>query len=137
MRSHVIAHNQTACTRTLMIYVRCAATAQVAGQSYTVGASQRAFTINGAPTLLLGGAIHPPRIAVSDWAPVLARARSDGLNLVQIYTMWNFHERLPGKCVTLQCGCFVASDILCFSCAAHSCARVRLKMQCIECRCLG
>jgi hypothetical protein len=36
--------------------------------------------------------MHPPRMARADWAPLLRQARADGLNHVQIYTFWNFHE---------------------------------------------
>eukprot|EP00037_Helgoeca_nana_P027214 m.310008 g.310008 ORF g.310008 m.310008 type:complete len:954 (-) comp27435_c0_seq3:149-3010(-) len=67
------------------------------GAPYAVNYTARAFTINGAPTLLLGGAIHPPRAAYGDWANLLAQMKVDGLNMVQIYVFWNFHERSRGE----------------------------------------
>ena len=45
----------------------------------------------------LGGSFHPPRVAQGDWARLLAQARADGLNHVQIYVFWNFHERTKGE----------------------------------------
>lgn len=67
------------------------------GSPYKVGYTERAFTINDTPTLLLGGAVHPPRLARGDWEPLLQRARGDGLNHVQIYVFWNFHEQVKGQ----------------------------------------
>jgi len=67
------------------------------GAPYTVGSDARSFTINGSRTLLLGGSFHPPRIAFGDWDRLLAAARADGLNHVQIYVFWNFHERTRGE----------------------------------------
>lgn len=72
---------------------------QLGGAPYAVNYTARAFTINGAPTLLLGGAIHPPRAAYGDWANLLAQMKVDGLNMVQIYVFWNFHERSRGEYV--------------------------------------
>ena len=65
---------------------------QLAGKPYSIGSSERGFSIDGTPTLLLGGSMHPPRMARADWAPLLRQARADGLNHVQIYVFWNFHE---------------------------------------------
>lgn len=70
---------------------------QLAGRPYAVGYDARSFTVNGSNTLLLGGSFHPPRIAYGDWARLLAEAKADGLNHVQIYVFWNFHERSRGE----------------------------------------
>eukprot|EP01047_Picozoa_sp_COSAG01_P053466 COSAG01_NODE_5735_length_4074_cov_84.123961_3_plen_587_part_01 len=69
---------------------------QLGGRPYTVGYNERSFTINGINTLLLGGSFHPPRIAYGDWARLLDEAKKDGLNHVQVYVFWNFHERSQG-----------------------------------------
>ena len=61
----------------------------LAGRPYAVNSSERGFSIGGTPTLLLGGSMHPPRMARADWGPLLRQARADGLNHVQIYTFWN------------------------------------------------
>jgi hypothetical protein len=69
----------------------------LAGKPYAVSSSARGFSIGGTPTLLLGGSMHPPRMARADWAPLLRQARADGLNHVQIYTFWNYHELERGR----------------------------------------
>ena len=69
---------------------------QVAGRPYNVSYTDRAFTIDGKPTLLLGGSFHPPRMAFGDWPSLLVQAKADGLNHVQVYVFWNFHERVRG-----------------------------------------
>jgi beta-galactosidase GanA len=68
-----------------------------AGAPYSVSYEERAFTVNGTRTLLLGGSFHPPRIAFGDWARLLAEAKADGLNHVQVYVFWNYHERSRGE----------------------------------------
>jgi hypothetical protein len=68
----------------------------VAGRPYKVEFTERSFTIDGEPTLLLGGSFHPPRMAYGEWPQLLAQARRDGLNHVQIYIFWNFHEQIRG-----------------------------------------
>lgn len=60
----------------------------LSGLPYSVSYDERAFTINGTRTLLLGGSFHPPRIAYGDWKALLAEAKADGLNHVQVYVFW-------------------------------------------------
>jgi beta-galactosidase len=55
------------------------------------------FILNGtAPVRLLAGEFHYFRIPAAYWADRLARVASLGLNTLQIYVPWNFHERAPG-----------------------------------------
>ena len=65
----------------------------VSGHPYSVGYDERAFVINGTRTLLLGGSFHPPRIAYGDWEALLAEAKADGLNHVQVYVFWCVRAR--------------------------------------------
>jgi len=69
----------------------------VRGRPYAVGYDARAFTVGGQRTLLLGGSFHPPRVAYGDWARLLRKAKTDGLNHVQIYVFWNYHEKQRGE----------------------------------------
>ena len=62
------------------------------GHPYSVSYDERAFIINGTRTLLLGGSFHPPRIAYGDWEALLAEAKADGLNHVQVYVFWWVHR---------------------------------------------
>ena len=41
-----------------------------------MGYTERAFTVNGDPTLLLGGSFHPPRVAYGDWVSLTSCARA-------------------------------------------------------------
>ncbi|EER17557.1 beta-galactosidase, putative [Perkinsus marinus ATCC 50983] len=69
----------------------------VAGRPYSVTYDSRAFKIDGVRTLLLGGSIHYPRVAVDEWEPMLEEMGRDGLNHVQLYVFWNYHEPRPPR----------------------------------------
>jgi len=58
---------------------------------------ERSFLLDGQRTLLLGGAIHYARVLPEDWGNVLDKVVELGLNTVQTYTMWNFHEHKRGQ----------------------------------------
>ena len=62
------------------------------GVPYTVSYDHRALVINGVRTLLLSGSIHYPRFATAEWAHQLEMARLAGLNTVQTYVFWSWHE---------------------------------------------
>ncbi len=66
------------------------------GKAYNVTFDERSFIIDNQRTILLGGSVHYPRVAVGDWAPIFAQARADGLNHIQLYVFWNFHEFKQG-----------------------------------------
>ena len=83
----------------------------LSGHPYSVSFDERAFTINGTRTLLLGGSFHPPRIAYGDWEALLAEAKADGLNHVQIYVFWWVH-RLHRFRSFLGMACFRARLLL-------------------------
>jgi hypothetical protein len=65
--------------------------------------SSRSFTISndrfmkdGVPFRLVSGSLHYNRIPPDLWADRLARAKAMGLNAVQFYVPWNFHQPRPG-----------------------------------------
>ena len=58
---------------------------------------ERSLWIDGQRTLVLSGAIHYARVPVGDWDRLLKLAKAMGLNTVQTYTMWNFHEHKRGE----------------------------------------
>ena len=85
----------------------------VRGRSYNVTYDSRSFIIDGQRTLLLGGAVHYPRIEPQRWHAVLQHMLDAGMNHVQLYapsplpskplfcrksdclyryTFWNLHE---------------------------------------------
>ena len=71
--------------------------ADVAGAPYPVTYDSRSFHIGGTPTLLLSGSVHYQRLTPGMWADVLTKAKENGLNTVQVYVFWNFHEHERGS----------------------------------------
>ena len=58
--------------------------------------NERSAVLHGTPTLMLSGAIHYTRVLPADWSRVLDLAVEMGLNTIQTYVMWNFHEQQRG-----------------------------------------
>uniref|UniRef100_A0A1I8AE91 Beta-galactosidase n=1 Tax=Steinernema glaseri TaxID=37863 RepID=A0A1I8AE91_9BILA len=56
----------------------------------------RQFLLNGKPFRYISGSIHYFRIPPELWNDRLQRIRAAGLNAVQFYVPWNFHEERPG-----------------------------------------
>lgn len=69
----------------------------VAGSPYNVSFDRRSFRINNDPILLLSGSIHMQRATPALWPKLLARARANGLNHIQVYVFWNYHEHARGN----------------------------------------
>jgi hypothetical protein len=69
---------------------------QVRGKPYKVTVDSRSILINGKRALLVGGVIHYPRSTPGMWDDIFTKAREEGLNLLQTYIFWNFHEREEG-----------------------------------------
>ncbi|CAF1706391.1 unnamed protein product [Brassica oleracea var. botrytis] len=53
--------------------------------------------INGKRELLYSGSIHYPRSTPDMWPKIIKRAKQGGLNTIQTYVFWNFHELEQGK----------------------------------------
>ncbi len=68
----------------------------VRGTPYKVGYDHRAVTINDVRTMLISGAIHYPRSTPGMWPYIIKMAKNQGLNTVQTYVFWNFHEQRQG-----------------------------------------
>ena len=67
----------------------------VSDRNFTFDA--RSASIDGQRKLILSGAVHYARMLPSDWPLVLDMAVEMGLNAVQTYVMWNFHEPARGQ----------------------------------------
>ena len=65
----------------------------VRGTSYKVSYDHRAITINGNRTMLIAGVIHYPRSTPAMWPYLFQMAKNQGLNTIQTYVFWNFHEQ--------------------------------------------
>ncbi|KAL0733187.1 hypothetical protein Bca4012_009397 [Brassica carinata] len=53
--------------------------------------------INGKRELLYSGSIHYPRSTPDMWPKIIKKAKQGGLNTIQTYVFWNFHELEQGK----------------------------------------
>ena len=71
--------------------------ADLKGKPYDVTYDRRSFRINGEPILLLSGSVHYQRAGADLWDRVLSRARDNGLNTIQVYVFWNYHEHTRGE----------------------------------------
>jgi beta-galactosidase len=54
------------------------------------------FELDGKPFQIISGAIHYERVPQAYWRDRLRKARAMGLNTVETYVFWNFHETAPG-----------------------------------------
>lgn len=59
----------------------------------------QSFLIDGNRVFLTAGAIHYPRIPRELWADRIQKAKAAGLNTLQLYFFWNFHEPEEGNFV--------------------------------------
>jgi beta-galactosidase GanA len=67
------------------------------GKPYNVSYDARALTIDGSRAIFLSGAVHPPRGTQDDWNSWFDSAKKNGLNMLQVYVFWNFHEEVEGE----------------------------------------
>jgi len=65
--------------------------------SGSVTFDSRSFIINGERQFLTSGTIHYFRVPRDLWADRLAKARAFGLNCVETYVAWNWHEQEEGR----------------------------------------
>jgi beta-galactosidase len=79
------------------------ATGMVHGQStaaptaHFLRANGDHFELDGKPFQIISGAIHYERVPRAYWRDRLRKARAMGLNTVETYVFWNFHEAAPGQ----------------------------------------
>ncbi len=68
-------------------------------KSRTVSYDERSFTVSGERVFLTSGSIHYFRVPNELWRDRLEKARCFGLNCIQTYVAWNFHEPREGEYV--------------------------------------
>ena len=64
-----------------------------AGKPYTVTYDRRSLRLNDQPVAFLSGSIHYPRSTPAMWPQLVQQAAADGLNMIEIYVFWNYHQR--------------------------------------------
>ena len=55
------------------------------------------FVINGKPEFIISGAIHYQRCPHELWRDRMLRAKRAGVNCIETYIAWNFHEAQEGR----------------------------------------
>lgn len=69
---------------------------QFAGKPYAVTYDRRSLFLDGERSLFLSGSVHPPRATPDMWGMVFDTAVSNGLNMIELYVFWNYHEEREG-----------------------------------------
>eukprot|EP01102_Stenamoeba_stenopodia_P022977 TRINITY_DN9775_c0_g1_i1.p1 TRINITY_DN9775_c0_g1~~TRINITY_DN9775_c0_g1_i1.p1 ORF type:complete len:874 (+),score=131.58 TRINITY_DN9775_c0_g1_i1:188-2809(+) len=64
---------------------------------YNVTYDGRSLMINGQRKLLISGSIHYPRSSVGTWRSVLQQSQAAGLDVIETYVFWNYHEPVKGQ----------------------------------------
>ncbi|XP_066855533.1 beta-galactosidase-1-like protein isoform X1 [Anser cygnoides] len=65
-------------------------------RSFQLDYEQDCFRKDGAPFRYVSGSIHYARVPRPAWRDRLLKMYMSGLNAVQVYVPWNYHEPLPG-----------------------------------------
>ena len=69
----------------------------VRGAPYNASYTPRAITINGVPSMFASGSVHYPRSTPGQWPRIMQRAIDGGLNMIEVYVFWNYHETVEGE----------------------------------------
>nr|XP_020858375.1 beta-galactosidase-1-like protein isoform X2 [Phascolarctos cinereus] len=70
--------------------------AQASPRSFVVDRERRVFLLDGVPFRYVSGSLHYSRVPSQLWSDRLHKMRMSGLNAVQVYVPWNYHEPQPG-----------------------------------------
>ncbi|XP_066467702.1 beta-galactosidase-1-like protein isoform X2 [Tiliqua scincoides] len=65
-------------------------------RSFNIDYENNCFLKDGAPFRYISGSIHYFRIPTVYWKDRLLKMYMSGLNAVEVYVPWNYHEPLPG-----------------------------------------
>ncbi|NXI30834.1 BGAL galactosidase, partial [Sterrhoptilus dennistouni] len=70
--------------------------ASPSARSFQLDYEHNCFCKDGAPFRYISGSIHYARVPRPAWRDRLLKMYMSGLNTVQVYVPWNYHETLPG-----------------------------------------
>ncbi|NXR36606.1 BGAL galactosidase, partial [Zosterops hypoxanthus] len=70
--------------------------ASPSARSFQLDYEHNCFRKDGAPFRCISGSIHYARVPRPAWRDRLLKMYMSGLNTVQVYIPWNYHETLPG-----------------------------------------
>ncbi|PKI74737.1 hypothetical protein CRG98_004846 [Punica granatum] len=63
----------------------------------TVTYDSRALVIDGKRRVLQSGSIHYPRSTPEVWPELIRKAKEGGLDVIESYVFWNYHEPVRGQ----------------------------------------
>ncbi|XP_006859231.1 PREDICTED: beta-galactosidase [Chrysochloris asiatica] len=69
----------------------------VSQRTFKIDYNQNCFLKDGQPFRYISGSIHYYRVPSFYWKDRLLKMRMAGLNAIQMYVPWNFHEPHPGQ----------------------------------------
>nr|XP_027105178.1 beta-galactosidase 6-like [Coffea arabica] len=67
------------------------------GVSTTVTYDHKALVIDGKRRILQSGSIHYPRATPDLWPGIISKAKEGGLDVIESYVFWNYHEPVRGQ----------------------------------------
>ncbi|WMV16098.1 hypothetical protein MTR67_009483 [Solanum verrucosum] len=67
------------------------------GASTTVSYDHKALVIDGKRRILQSGSIHYPRTTPEIWPEIIRKAKEGGLDVIESYVFWNYHEPVKGE----------------------------------------
>ncbi|KAI3818774.1 hypothetical protein L1987_12591 [Smallanthus sonchifolius] len=67
------------------------------GFSVTVTYDSKALVIDGRRRILQSGSVHYPRATPEMWPDITEKAKEGGLDVIETYVFWNYHEPLKGQ----------------------------------------
>ena len=71
--------------------------AKIECRSFSIDYANNCFTKDGEPFRYISGSFHYFRVPSYYWKDRLLKLKAAGLNTVQTYVAWNFHEAVQGK----------------------------------------
>ncbi|XP_014966601.3 beta-galactosidase-1-like protein isoform X2 [Macaca mulatta] len=92
-----MAPNKPSCLRSLLLPLSLTLLLpQADTRSFIVDRDHDRFLLDGAPFRYVSGSLHYFRVPRVLWADRLLKMRWSGLNAIQFYVPWNYHEPQPG-----------------------------------------
>ncbi|KAK6124416.1 hypothetical protein DH2020_041836 [Rehmannia glutinosa] len=65
--------------------------------STSVAYDSKALVIDGKRRILQSGSVHYPRTTPEVWPEIIRKAKEGGLDVIETYVFWNYHEPVRGE----------------------------------------
>lgn len=88
--------SQLSCITCVMLIIVAGSERSTEKRSFLIDYANNRFLKDGQPFRYISGCLHYFRVPYQYWADRLAKLRAAGLDAVQTYVPWNFHEPKPG-----------------------------------------